>query len=432
MTLAAGRDNRKGRGYDLRMSGNTPARDRSILVFSSYPRPGRLHDGLTVGGAAYTKSILTALHTLDGDLRIEVIGELHGQERRGAISSDEDGIAVRRIWRRGRIASLLRALVHAFRSPLKTVAVSYEVSMVGGKAANALFLLGMALLRVKKRVVFLIHQVPRSFDGLFESKARARFMHLGKRLLFRLVRLASSERIVFEEPLAAGFPGRRPPLFVPFVVEALEPSDRRAARERLSLDPGTFHLLYFGFLSPYKGLDRLLDLLEPAMDGVRLIVAGDANPIHRRDRAYSRFVDAVKARARERGAVLAGHVDEAELSLYFGAADLVVFPYRIFFSSSYVLSLAYSHERPVLLSRPLERLFEGGDYREAAARAGLSKEDLTFDFSAADFRRKVQAIRQDPARFVLFSRAMKAARRPAVVIPRLVEALEGRERTARD
>jgi glycosyltransferase involved in cell wall biosynthesis len=423
----------RGHGYDHRMSGTRRAPDRSILVFSSYPRPGRLHDGLTVGGAAYTKALLTALRAMEPDLEIEVIGEVHGQGPAGVEEEGgEGGIVVRRIWKRGQVPSILRALLHVFRSPIGTLVVSYEVTMVGGKAVNAIFLLGVALLRLKKRVVFLLHQVPRSFEGLVESPVRASLMDLGKRFLFRLVRLASSERIVFEEPLAGAFPGRRPPVFVPFVVEALAPPDRRAARERMNLDPATFHLLYFGFLSPYKGLDRLLDLLEPAMDGVRLIVAGDANPMHRRDGAYARYVDAVKARARERGALLAGFVDEAEIGRYFAAADVVVFPYRIFFSSSYVLSLAFSNERPVLLARPLAPLFEGRDYREAADRAGLSKDELTFDFTAGDFQRKVRAIARDPGPYVRFSRAMKEARRPEVVMPRLLEALVGGEHPAQE
>jgi glycosyltransferase involved in cell wall biosynthesis len=286
-------------------------------------------------------------------------------------------------------------------------------------------------------------KIPSAAEGVEKfrlelGRPRAFAFAASKGLLYRLISIAASGSIVFEEPLRR-IPSMDRAALVPFGADDPPPVDRAAARRRLGLESDTFAILFFGFLSPYKGLDRLLEILDLSeisggLQGreVRLIVAGDANPNHAGNRRYLRSVESVKQRAREQGALVAGFIEEEEIGLYYAAADVVLIPYRIFFSSSYALSLAISYQRPVLLSRPLERYFEGSDFREAARAAGLTPEDLVFDFTAEDLSRKVLSLAANQDRHLRFLAAMKRARSWSSVASRLLEVLEADGRRTAD
>src|SRR6185503_1910461 len=230
-----------------------------IVVFTSYPGKGRLHDRRTVGGAAYTKRLLAALREAAPDREIEVIGEVLEGEGGGR----EGGILVTRAWRRGSIGSVSRAALLAVQRPVKTVLVSYEFNMVGARLANLVFLLLLALARrlLGKRILFLLHQVVDRFDGLELARPQALALAAGKGLLYRLIAAAASGSIVFEEPLRS-VPSVGRAALVPFGADDPPPVDRADARRRLGIGPDTFAVLFFGFLSPYKGLESLLDILD--------------------------------------------------------------------------------------------------------------------------------------------------------------------------
>lgn len=104
------------------------------------------------------------------------------------------------------------------------------------------------------------------------------------------------------------------------------PSDRRAVRERLNLDPDAVHLLTVRNLSPRMGLENLLKAM-PAILGsgaargarIRLTLCGGGT-----------LRDALAGLARELGVEesvrLAGRVSDEELALYYQSADLFVLP----------------------------------------------------------------------------------------------------------
>jgi len=60
-----------------------------------------------------------------------------------------------------------------------------------------------------------------------------------------------------------------------------------------------------------------------------------------------------------------GFLDEKDLPVYFGAADLVVLPYRTFMSSSGPLSLAQAMGKPFILSEEAARVLKTQDFKES-------------------------------------------------------------------
>jgi glycosyltransferase involved in cell wall biosynthesis len=124
--------------------------------------------------------------------------------------------------------------------------------------------------------------------------------------------------------------------------------EQEEARTRLGIESNRPTLLFFGTIRPYKGLDVLLRSLAKVREinpDVQLVIAGKPwEP-------WARYQSIIEAED------LAGHVDsrldyipEAEVSLYYAAADLVVLPYTHFDAQSAVGAQVLGHGRPMLVT----------------------------------------------------------------------------------
>lgn len=117
--------------------------------------------------------------------------------------------------------------------------------------------------------------------------------------------------------------------------------DRQAARHLLGLPPTSKVLLVFGALKPRKGLELLFDALlrQEKGDGrILLVLAGVLDPYYR-----TGPVAATIAQLHSKGLIRIddSFVEEARISAYFHAADVVVCPYpRSFQASSNVYTRA--------------------------------------------------------------------------------------------
>jgi glycosyltransferase involved in cell wall biosynthesis len=123
---------------------------------------------------------------------------------------------------------------------------------------------------------------------------------------------------------------------------------RDEARRRLGLPQAPFTLLFFGQIKAVKGLDLLIEALAapgPTAAGVRLLVAG--RPWKDDPGRYRQRIDELGLAAR--CTLHLRFIPDEEVPAYFGAADLVVCPYRRIYQSGVVL-MAMSLGRPVLVS----------------------------------------------------------------------------------
>ena len=147
---------------------------------------------------------------------------------------------------------------------------------------------------------------------------------------------------------------------LPYHVYYPNTVSRAESRERLGLAETNFVYLFFGELKPYKGLDNLLkSYAQIAQPNDRLLIAG---------KSYNAAYFASLQKLSE--ASVDWHhrfIDDAEVQLFFNAADVVVLPFvRIDHSGS--VDLAMSFAKPVvtlkteamrqLLGNQQELLFE--------------------------------------------------------------------------
>jgi len=119
------------------------------------------------------------------------------------------------------------------------------------------------------------------------------------------------------------------------------------ALQHLGLSENDKHILFFGFIRKYKGLDLLLEAMADerikAM-GIKLVIAGeyyeDAAP----------YNELIRKQGLESTVILkTEYIPSEEVRYYFCAADLVAQPYRTATQSG-VTQIAYHFEKPMLVT----------------------------------------------------------------------------------
>ena len=126
-----------------------------------------------------------------------------------------------------------------------------------------------------------------------------------------------------------------------------EKMTKKEACEALGLDSGKKYMLFFGLVRAYKGLDWLLDAFAKVKDeltDLQLIVAGE---FYEDEDKYKAQIEANGLK--DRVIVKNEFVADADLRKYFGAADLIVQPYKTATQSG-VTQVAFHFEKPCLVT----------------------------------------------------------------------------------
>ena len=126
-----------------------------------------------------------------------------------------------------------------------------------------------------------------------------------------------------------------------------EQMSKEEACQALHLKPENQHMLFFGLVRAYKGLDLLLDAFGKVKDqlpNLQLIIAGEFyedEDKYRAQIANNGLTDKVIIKNE--------FIADADLRKYFGAADLIVQPYKSATQSG-VTQVAFHFEKPMLVT----------------------------------------------------------------------------------
>jgi beta-1,4-mannosyltransferase len=119
------------------------------------------------------------------------------------------------------------------------------------------------------------------------------------------------------------------------------------ARQQLGLKQEERVYLNFGMLRPYKGIEALLEVWQTGRfydEQATLLIAG--KPM---DEAYRQVIsDAVSQTSKV--ILNARHIDDADIPVYFSAADIAILPFKNV-STSGSLLLAMSYGKPIIAPR---------------------------------------------------------------------------------
>lgn len=358
----------------------------SLLVISSYPPKGVTHHAKIVGVASYTKNTIEALNQ---NTDITVLAE-HLPDEEGAYQ--EKNVTVKRVWKRNSLSLFPTLLKEAllYYKDTKHIFIAVELAMFGGKLQLALLPLFMTMLRLfDKEVIIVLHQVITNIEDMSGhiytySGLTAKVINVLLVLYYKTMLLSASKVIVMDEILKirlGKFGDTSRVVVIPHGVESFAhvPS-KKAARTHLGVPQKNFVLLYFGFLAWYKGADVLVEQFAkiPKKDraNMTLIMAGGPNPNHMDKPSYVRYIKDIQTVCDKEGITVTGFVPEEDIPYYFSASDLVLFPYRTLMSASGPLSLAFSFDKPLLISKEMEPLTQTKDIKAYLLKSKLSKDTL--------------------------------------------------------
>ena len=123
--------------------------------------------------------------------------------------------------------------------------------------------------------------------------------------------------------------------------------DKQAACEVLGLDYKKDYMLFFGLVRAYKGLDLLLDAFGQVKDELKDLQLRVAGEFYEDEEKYRKQIATYGLT--ERVIVKNEFVADADLRKYFGAANLIVQPYKTATQSG-VTQVAFHFEKPCLVT----------------------------------------------------------------------------------
>ena len=126
-----------------------------------------------------------------------------------------------------------------------------------------------------------------------------------------------------------------------------EPMSKEAACEALKIDAEYEYMLFFGLVRAYKGLDLLIDAfaqVQEKLPKLRLLIAGE---FYEDEQKYREQIS--RSGLDERVIIRNEFIPDADLRKYFGAAGLIVQPYKSATQSG-VTQVAFHFEKPMLVT----------------------------------------------------------------------------------
>lgn len=369
-----------------------------LLVITSYPSKGSIHDKKTVGIASYAKNTLLGIKEAKPDIKITILAEKLGDE----LTYSENSMEIKRIWKRGKILSFLGIFNEALKNPAKNILLEFEVSMFGNAIHTSPLPFLIALLRIfRKNVTIVLHQAITdldSFEGHTNISAKSfksKLLGVGIKIFYFLLFLTSNKIIVFESSLKKRFSDLPKMEIIPHGVQIINRQiPKSEARKKLNINADAFVILIFGYIAWYKGTDWIVEEINKLKNldefkNTLLIIGGGPNPNHENKKFYMDYVTNVIKNSENSIAKYTGFVKEEEIPYVYEASDLVILPYRTFMSASGPLSLAYSFEKPALVSSKLSEIFDTSDIKEVIEKNNLTKNDLSFELNEESFEKMI-------------------------------------------
>lgn len=395
-------------------------RPDSILVVTSYPSRGNgVSDRTAV--AWHSKRILRELAKQGS--HIIVLAEKTGNAAfDDVISRDGKNIIVLRTWQKGSITSMAQIAKAALKfDQVHQVLFQFEFNVFGGIAPVAAVPALLTFLRlIGKTITFELHQVITDISRIsnhinIKNVYALKGFNIALHLFYKAIGALSKQIVVLETQLKqqlGAYIDAAKINVVPLAVASTKTLTKANARKVLGISKKDFVIVSFGFVNWYKGSDWITKTISRTKSrGIKLLLAGGESSTLKNKAYYQKFYkDTARVAKKSNKVIHTDFIPEKYINRYFAASDVVVFPYRVFMSSSGPLTHALMHQKPVLFSTNLQQYFQNDDVRVALQKSDLKYTDIMFDLDSRNFMQKIKLVRKSPESFVEFSRLLGQSR----------------------
>jgi len=317
------------------------------------------------GVASYSKNLITNMP--GDDEHIVVANVMDGVE-----TYSEGNVSVHRVFRRN--PNFLFA-VHRELKKINpdTVHIQQELALFGG--IFTAYLLQWLVFLWRKKVTITLHGVvdPDKVDAVFVKENNSRLPVWLVKLAFRIIYtplMKWSDHVIVHEQLFKNIAVKKYGIdsqkisVIPHGVEELSTIDTYRAREALAIPSSANVALFMGYATGYKGLDLLIEgFAEYAKKSPHayLIIGAGKHPKLHDDVTYLKEYERLQSKAKKLipGSQYRweGFIKEAEITVYYSASDVSLYPYTTALSSSGPMSFAIGYEKPFLVSTAFESIF---------------------------------------------------------------------------
>lgn len=394
----------------------------TILVLSKYPFKdiAASHHGVAV----YTQETLTTVAQKTGQKFVVFVQQEYG---RGAELHAGDRILVIPVFTDGlKMYGQLTKAIQLFHQ-IQTIQIHSEFYTSGKLWQMSTAVLFFAALKLMgKHLTYIAHNVMDDFDFLAKHLHKSRsdwriklletltpwyYKALGGSVS-RVLTLDMSVMTALKRHLAA-----EKLVNVPLWVQP----QKALVKTKKSKKPNELTLLVYGFVTPYKGVDWLVEQVvafneKSQKQKLKLIIAGGKAPSQQGKPDYETFYQNIANFAAQHAEiVLTGFIPAPRVKNYFAQADVVILPYRGILGSSASLAAGLAHGKPCVMSSDLLPYLSSDDVQLAMQETGVIDKQLIFERTPQSFRALVQRLQSDVelGQLAKFAKKLAVLRSPA-------------------
>ena len=407
----------------------------TILVISDYPEESRKGEK-NYGIAWYTKTLIEPM-SKNYNARFVVLAEKVAGDNRPKLYQDGK-ILVLRVFDQKHpslFPIILRWLLKF--NKVKYVQVHSEFCTNGGVKNFMLLLPFIMLIKATGRnVTYFSHNVVTELDpiakhlGLEKGSMKLKIFTIGLKNLYRSLGLVVDKFVVMDEVIydrLSLFVNPKKIMLNRFWLDK-NPKTKTVleSRKEICASKDDFVLLYFGFVSYYKGADWVIKAvrkLRKTKDfrNIRLIVAGGEAYSLKHEKHYQKFYqDLLHESSKDERIKITGFVADSDIPTYFQASDLVVFPYRGLIGGSGCFSHAITYGKPFIISSKMSKMLKNSDIKMTMDSLKIKAKDVVFPFDTKAFG-KILKKAQDPSfrsQLARFSTELGEQRSSTKLIPK--------------
>ena len=311
---------------------------------------------------------------------------------------------------------------------VKKVQVHSEFGMKGGVWHFALLVPFLAMVRgFGKKITFFSHNVIDDVSmlsghlNLKQDSLMSKALNLGLKFYYWSLAILCSQIAVLDETLATRlekFVSKSKIAVLPMAVEKKKTKlAKQKAKSKLGIGAREKVILYFGFVTWYKGADWLVEefdkLCKESGEKIRLVLAGGESYSLADQEYYQNYYAGLKKIADKNPQIdITGFVAEKDVETYFASADLVVFSYRGLMGASGCMNHAMSYGKPFMVSDLMNKAIGGSDAKEVLNRLDMKRSDLVFPMNGKGMSRIVSILNNSKnlSKLTRFSKSLAQAR----------------------